>query len=139
MCYFLKCTACKDSVCRNQRESGDRLAALHAMRARGQGAGDLRIVRGGGLTVLNGRADVIGRGVTIGRRGNSGSAVNLLILRGSRVNPREFRQKIPGVLHFVPILPCSAAELAAACFDGRPVFLERGLHSSDGAEVAGPD
>jgi len=67
------------------------------------------------VTVLNGTADAIGRGVTIGRRGISVSAVNLLILYGSRVNPGVFRQKFPGVLHFMPMFNSSAAESAAEC------------------------
>lgn len=121
---FLKSTACVDFVSRNQGESGTRHRGLHVMRSWGQTAGSMRVVSAGRVIVLNGTADAIGRGVTIRRRGNSGSAVNLLILRGSRVNPGEFRQKFPGVLHFVPIFQSSAAETAAAFFVGGPVFLE---------------
>jgi hypothetical protein len=65
------------------------------------------------LTVLSRTADAIDRGVRTVRRGIAVSVVNLLILCGGRVNPSEFRQKFPGILHFMPIFNSSTADFAA--------------------------
>lgn len=121
---FLKSTACVNFVSRNQGESGARHRGLRVMRSWGQAAASMRVVSVGRVIVLNGKADAIGRAVTIRRRGNSSSAVNLLILCGSRANAGGFRQKFTRVLYFVPILQSSAAATAAAFFVRRPVFLE---------------
>lgn len=65
------------------------------------------------LTVLSRTADATDRGVRTVRRGIAVSVVNLLILCGGWVNPSVFRQKFPGILHFMPIFRSSTADFAA--------------------------